>query len=615
VSDDYYYKEEFVDQVKHNNDLLDLAGEYTELKKRGKNYMGLCPFHQEDTPSFSVDPDKQLYYCFGCGAGGNIFNFIMEIEGLTFVEAIKYLADRAHLDLPNRNLSAEERKKRSEKQKLYEIHKLATRFYVYLLTESNLGDQGYQYLQERGFSSEVIHKFKLGFAPDRWEQLYKFLKKKDYSDQILSKSGLVIARNNASGYYDRFRNRVMFSIFNHRGQPIGFGGRVLAADEEPKYLNSPETMIFDKSQTLYGLHLTKSFIREQEIAIMMEGYTDVITAYQMGVKNVVASLGTSLTTRQANLLARYADKVYIAYDADAAGEQATWRGLNILRQAGLQVEVIELPQEQDPDDFLQQEGKEGFKTLMSEAVPLLEFKINSVLPDNNEFVDVDSKINAFRKTVPVLSQVEDEVERGEYLQYVAEKLGIKKESITSLQKEVNRYKRNQRQKSNNNQDNKNDWGNNNNLKEELSSSQLAYKRAVEAVIKIIIDQPRYIPQIRESLLIEDFKQEKYKRLFSLLCDFYEQDKKIEVDRLLTAIKSEEVEELVVKLSVEGVVSDDLDRELADSINRIKEYQLKMKLEDLETKIKQAEAEGDNEQLRELLQDYSQYQNQLRKEGN
>ncbi|GAB6100277.1 DNA primase [Halanaerocella petrolearia] len=606
-----YYSDDLIEKVRYSNDLVEIVNEYTKLKEKGNSYMGLCPFHNEKTPSFNVNADRQLYYCFGCGVGGNIFNFIMEIEGFDFVETVEYLADKANIDLPKKESSPQDRKRRNQRQQIFEIHKLATRFYQYLLSESDIGQKGYQYLKGRGFTEEIIKEFKLGFAPDRWEQLYKFLRKKGYSDKVLAKSGLVISRNKSTGYYDRFRNRVVFTICNHRGQPIGFGGRVLDSDDKPKYLNSPETPIFDKSRNLYGLNLAKKSIRASEEAIIVEGYTDVITAYQYGIRNVVASLGTSLTKEQAKLLHRYAEKVYIAYDADTAGAKATLRGLDILKQEGLAVEVVKLPANQDPDGFIKEEGSQVFERLIDQAQPLVQFKIDSVL-DNMNFEVIDDKVAAVKKILPILVQIPDDIERDEYSKIVAEKLNI---NLQVLKREINKYKKH-KVKRNQDRKHKNRYNINNDLKEELSDSQKSgYDSTIKGLIKIVINNPEFIPNLEEKLSLDEFVNDKYRQIISLICNYSADYNKFNVDDLLDKIDDQEAENLLLKLSVQNVVNGNVDKMFLDYISKVKEHQLRMKIKNLDDEIKQAETQNDVGKLNQLLEDYQKYQRLLRKEGN
>jgi len=376
------YSDEFIDELKENVDIVDLISDYLELKKTGNRYKGLCPFHSEKTPSFFVNPDNNFYHCFGCGAGGDSINFVMEIENLTFIESVKMLAERSGMELPD--MSNQQRQVYKEREKIFSLNKLAARFYNYLLTDTNMGKEALEYLNKRGFNEEDIKRFNLGYAADEWQLLLNFLKKKDFSMHLIKKAGLISEGNNNS-HYDKFRNRVMFPIFNNRGEVIAFGGRILDSEDNygPKYLNSPETQIFSKKKNLYGLHLAKDRIRKENSCIIMEGYTDVIQAHKNGFKNSIASLGTAFTEEQAKLIKRYAENAYIAYDADTAGNKATLRGLDILNNTGINVKVIELEEGSDPDQLLKNEGSDVFNELIENAVNLIDFKINMIVKDKN----------------------------------------------------------------------------------------------------------------------------------------------------------------------------------------------------------------------------------------
>ena len=601
------YNEDFIEKVRFSNDIIDVVSEYTNLKKSGKSYKGLCPFHDEKTPSFNVSSDQQLYYCFGCGVGGNIFNFIMEVEGLTFTEAIEFLAERANIELPKQKNSQARKRKVSQRKKLLQIHKLATQFYNYLLLESNLGQEAYDYLLSRGFDEQTIEKFQLGFAPNRWQGLYKFLSDKGYSDQILAKSGLILPRKNSDGYYDRFRNRVMFTIFDHRHQAIGFGGRVLSDDDQPKYLNSPETQLFDKSKNLYGLNWAKKSMRKTGEAIITEGYTDVITAAQYGINNVVASLGTSLTTQQAKILNRYVDQVYIAYDSDAAGDKATGRGLDILKEEGLDVKVISLAKNQDPDDYIKEVGKEKFIKVKNNSTSLIQFKIDQVLKDKN-LANVDDRVNVVKELLPILNSIENQVERDEYTKKIAEKLQIR---IELLRSELNKYENSKPEDRKPTQRN-----NNSNSTEDIGfedSKKNGYQNAVYGLLKIMLTDVHLIEDIKERLSVSDFAEEKHGQLFSNICDVYQATGNLEINRLFKKIEDESTQQLLTKLAVEENdfnYGGSQNKILEDYIKKIKGYQSGMKKEDLEAKIKQAEREDNHQELKQLLE---QYQSLLRKE--
>lgn len=424
--------EKFIQEVKNSLDLVDIASEYVELEKSGKNYRALCPFHQEDTPSFTINPSEQFFYCFGCGEGGDVISFIMKIDNLSFQEALRSLSERAGLDMPA--ASEKDKARRRLRETIFKANKLAARFYNYLLLEEEVAEPARNYLQNRGYSREMMNEFHLGFAPPTWKALTKFLSKRDYDKETLIRAGLTAEGRNNS-YYDRFRNRIIFPIFNVRNEVIGFGGRIINPEEQPKYLNSPETMIFSKKHVLYGLNWAKDSMRSSNEVVVVEGYTDVLSAHKHGLNNFVASLGTSFTEQQAELLNRYADKVYIAFDADTAGDTATLRGLEILRKTGLQVNIITFPEEKDPDDFLQENGKEAFIDLQEEAPGLIEYRIKRILYNFN-LNDSEEKVTAVNKAVEFLASIDDNLTREVYGKKLAEDVELPPDNI--LQEVENR---------------------------------------------------------------------------------------------------------------------------------------------------------------------------------
>ncbi|MFW5991845.1 MAG: DNA primase [Halanaerobiaceae bacterium] len=434
--------DDFPEQVKERIDIVEVVSEYVDLKRSGKNYKGLCPFHQENTPSFTVNPDNQFYYCFGCNTGGDVFNFMMEIENITFRESLKQLADRAGLEMPGR--SKGQKRINKKREKLFQINKLTARYYHYLLSKKKVGEKARRYLADRGYTNGDIEEFHLGFAPDSWRALLKFLQRKGYAEKELLAAGLVL-KSNKGTFYDRFRNRIIFPIFNIRDEVLAFGARTIETGERdtPKYINSPETLIYKKGTTLYGINWARDSIRSTEEAIIMEGYTDVLTARKEGLENVVASLGTALTSSQARLLNRYASTAYIAYDADAAGARATMRGLDILKQAGLKVKVIQLNEEEDPDDYIREHGQQAFLQKRNQALNLGDYKLKQTIGDK-DLADPEKKIETAQKVVEMLVSISDPVEREIYLQKAAEKLDIApdvlKEKMSGYNKKDKNYK-------------------------------------------------------------------------------------------------------------------------------------------------------------------------------
>jgi len=419
-----FISEEVIEKIKDGNDIVDIISESVKLRKVGRNYQGLCPFHSEKTPSFSVSQDKQVFKCFGCGEGGNVITFVMKNRNLDFNETIRFLADRAHITLEEN----EELKKTNEKRDVYyKLHIEAARFFFNNLKEDK---DMRAYFYKRGMTDYTIRTFGLGYALNSWDSLLRHLKALRYSEDEIVKSGLA-TKNEKGKVYDRFRNRIMFPVFDVRGRVIGFGARVMD-DSKPKYLNSPETPIFQKGTNLYGLNFALKNSKEKNL-IIVEGYMDCISLSQAGIKNVVASLGTALTKVQAKLLKRYSEEVYISYDADNAGQIATVRGLDILRAEGISVRVILIPRGKDPDDFIRAEGKDKFLELVQKALPLIDYKILKA-KEGLDFKSEEGRITYAKRVVLILNEL-DPIEKDVYLQKVSEDAGISESVLMSLMKD------------------------------------------------------------------------------------------------------------------------------------------------------------------------------------
>lgn len=421
-----YYPEEVVEEVRMKNDIVDVVSGYVRIQKKGSSYFGLCPFHNEKSPSFSVSPSKQMYYCFGCGAGGNVFTFIMEYENYTFQEAVKFLAGRAGVNLPEAEYSEEMKKKESRRARLLEINKEAAKYFYYQL-RSDRGRAGYQYLRSRELSDETIKKFGLGFANMTSNDLVKYLKTKGYDDKLMQEAGLG-SFDEKFGMHDKFWNRVMFPIQDINHRVIGFGGRVMG-DAKPKYLNSPETMIFDKSRNLYGMNLARTS-RKNNI-ILCEGYMDVITMHQAGFTQAVASLGTAFTEGQAALLKRYTEEVILSYDSDGAGVTAALRAIGILKEAELTGKVLNLEPYKDPDEFIKNKGREAFQERLDNAENTFFFELR-MLQRDYDLKDPESKTRFHREIAKKLCGFSEEVERENYIQAAADKYQIGFQNLRKL---------------------------------------------------------------------------------------------------------------------------------------------------------------------------------------
>lgn len=421
-----YYEEDFVEEVRRRNDIVDTISSYVNLKRGGSNYVGLCPFHNEKTASFSVSPGKQMYYCFGCGAGGNVFTFLMEYENLTFVEALEQLAERAGMELPAKGDSSADRKRRDTRDSILEIYKLAAKYYFAKL-KSDRGKAGYEYLIKRGLSNETIVRFGLGFSDKSNGELYRMMKSKGYSDTILKETGL-FTYDEKRGAYDKFWNRVMFPILDRNNRVIAFGGRVMG-DAKPKYLNSPETLVFDKSRNLYGLNFVHG--KQAEGVIICEGYMDVIALHQAGFTNAVASLGTAFTSQHSSLLKRYTDLVYLCYDSDEAGVRAAMRAIPMLKEAGLRVKVIDMSPYKDPDEFMKALSPEEFRERMKSAKTSFFYEIANIQQEY-DMNDPEAKTRFMNEVAKKCLTFGNEIERNNYIEAFAREYAIRTEDFRKL---------------------------------------------------------------------------------------------------------------------------------------------------------------------------------------
>ena len=418
------YASEVIDEVVSRSDIVDIISGYIKLKKNGSSYVGLCPFHNEKSPSFSVSPGKQLYHCFGCGVGGNVITFVMEYENYTFLEAVKYLADKAGMQLPETSYSEEEKKNRDLKAKLLEINKIAATYYYHQLKAEN-GKIGLSYLQKRGLSDTTINRFGLGYAGQTGNALYQYLKSKGYDDALLKETGLFTYER---GIHDKFWNRVMFPIMDINNKVIGFGGRVMG-DAKPKYLNSPETKLFDKSRNLYGLNAARRSRKSN--MIICEGYMDVISLHQAGFTQAVASLGTALTPGQAALMKRYTDNVLITYDSDAAGVKAALRAIPILKEAGLTTKVINMQPYKDPDEFIKALGAEAFQERIDKAENSFMYEIG-VLEKEYDRTDPAESTKFEREAAAKLVTFREKLERENYMRAVCDRFHIELQGMREL---------------------------------------------------------------------------------------------------------------------------------------------------------------------------------------
>jgi DNA primase len=422
-----------IEEVRERSDIVAVVSEYVKLKKSGKNYLGLCPFHSEKTPSFTVSPDKKLFHCFGCAEGGNIFSFVMKMENASFQEAVKSLGDKIGVAVQVPGGDAGEG---SRNFNLYEVTKLAAQYFHENLVNGTAGAAARNYLNGRNIDDKAISTFNLGYSLDSWDSLIKHLVGRGVAPLDMEKTGLLVAKE-TGGYYDRFRGRIMFPIHDHKGRPVGFGGRMIT-EGEPKYMNSPECPIYSKSRVLYGLNMSKDLIRKENTAIVVEGNLDLISCTMAGIRNVVASMGTALTEDQCRLLGRFCGNIILAYDSDLAGNAATERGVEMLKKAGFIVRIAEISGGKDPDELIRHGGPSSFLKVLENSMSWLRYKINSVFK-RHDLNDIESRAKAIREVAALIAREPDRLVREEYIKLVAEQLRSNPESIAAEVKRESYY--------------------------------------------------------------------------------------------------------------------------------------------------------------------------------
>lgn len=552
-----YYSDELIEEVRSRNDIVDVIGSYVRLKKKGSTYFGLCPFHNEKTGSFSVSPNKQMYYCFGCGAGGNVFTFLMQYENFTFGEAMQSLADRVGIELPQQEMTSAQRREADRRTRLLEINKEAAK-YFYTLLRSPRGQKAYQYFKKRELSDETMQKFGLGYSDQYSDDLYRYLRKKGYDDDILKDSGLITI-DEVRGGHDKFWNRAMFPIMDVHNRVIGFGGRVMGYGE-PKYLNSPETRIFDKSRNLYGLNIARTTRKNQ--LLLCEGYMDVIALHQAGFDNAVASLGTALTSGHANLLKRYTKEVYLTYDSDGAGVKAALRAIPILKEVGIVTKVINMRPYKDPDEFIKALGAEEYQKRIDEAENSFLFEIR-IMQENYDMNDPESKTAFYNEIARKLLGFSEELERNNYIEAVAEKYQI---GFDNLRKLVNNLavkgglvREHTPLKSGINENKKKEDG---------------MKQSQKLLLTWLIEDTRLFGAIKGLITAEDFTEELYHRVATELFAQYEADGSVNpaqiISRFPEADEQKEIAGLFNARIHEIENKNDREKALKETIIRIKQ---------------------------------------------
>ena len=580
------FSSDLLEEIRNRCDVVDIISEYVHLKPAGKGFKGLCPFHEEKTPSFMVSPEKQLFHCFGCGEGGNVFNFLMKYEKLSFFEAVKMLAQKSGVPLP-----VDEEKENilhKKKERLYKLNNLVANYYRECLFRSNQGKKIINYLKKRGINDTSVEKYKLGYAPSGWDALSNFLKKKGYSYEELIKAGLIKKSKIEGKYIDYFRDRIIFPIFNLSGRVIGFGGRVLD-DSLPKYINSPETLVYNKGSNLYSLNFAKEDIRKKNYIIIVEGYTDVLITQQYGFNNIAASLGTALTAKQIDLIKRFTNAVLIAYDADSAGNMATLRSLDLLVKAGLEIKVIDLPQGYDPADFLIKKGSETFQNLINRSLSLIDYKLK-LLYSKYSIKIIEGKVKVVKEILPTLNVIGSEVELRAQIKKISEELKLSEEAILI---ELKRYKRGSRDSSHNF------------IKLNSESGNI---KAEKILIGCMLENEEIVRDIFTKLKVEDFTVLLHRQIVTAIEKNLKYDKIVDSQKVIDYLNDDKAAKLISNILMEETITFDekIIYGYVDTINNFKLAQERKNLEKrtkiLDEKIEKSEKieEDDLKELREIV---------------
>lgn len=575
-----YIQEEIIDRIRNSIDIVEVLSDYLPLKKSGQNYKGLCPFHSEKTPSFIVSPSKQLYHCFGCGAGGDVFNFLVQYENLSFPETVRILAKKAGIKI---EVKTRDPRLKTEKESLLKVNKTAEEYFHKIL----IGPQGKvarEYLFKRGIKDKTIEDFKLGFSLPAWGGLLTTMGERGYSPEILQKTGLIIPREDRKGYYDRFRGRIIFPIYNIEGDVIGFGGRVLD-DTLPKYLNSPETLIYRKGENLYALNKAKDYIRKEPL-ILVEGYMDVIALHQAGITNTAATLGTALTKGHLKAITRFTKKVVIIFDADPAGKKAASMGLDIFIEGGIDVRIVSLPSGDDPDSFIMREGKDKFMNLLHGASNLIDFSLKQILDQDTGFwtvknQELSEKISKVGEALVIISKIPNNIERGYYLKRLSEKTGIEE---TFLLEEFRRMKVQKRVHS----------------PQSIVHSQRLRPKAEEILIHLMLKDKDIANEILNALNPEDITYPPFRTIAKAIETSLVKFKEIRPEKFINNEKDPEAFNLFSELSIKEMEYEDERKVMEDCLLHINNREKDKRLSELQFKIKEAEIKGTEEEVLNLL---------------
>ncbi|ARC74304.1 DNA primase [Bacillus licheniformis] len=582
--------DEIVEQVQKSADIVEVIGEYVQLRKQGRNYFGLCPFHGENTPSFSVSGEKQIFHCFGCGAGGNVFSFLRQMEGYSFTEAVSHLADKYQIDVPEQVAAVSAYSTgSSDEQKMAEAHDLLKKFYHHLLVNTKEGQAALDYLLERGFKMEQIEQFEIGCALDSWDFITKFLERRGFDLALMERAGLIIRRENGDGYFDRFRNRIMFPIHDHHGTTVAFSGRTFTG-EQPKYMNSPETPLFRKSKLLYHFHQARLHIRKEERAVLFEGFADVISAVTSGVKESIATMGTSLTEEHAKIIRRNVGEVILCYDSDHAGYEATLKAAEILQKKGCNVKVAMIPDGLDPDDYIKKFGSEKFKNdVIGASVTMMTFKMNYFRKGRNLSDEGDrlAYINDVLKEVSLLSgPLEQEI----YIKQLANEFSI---SFESLKDQLSVFEKQaaSRSRESSRQDSKERQAAVSRAPRRKTGLRPAHENAERMLLAHMIHDRDVIRKVLERVGFE-FNLDQHRAIAAYLYAMYEEGADISIQELFKRVEDQELGQLLTDILMLQVNEELSEAELSDYVKKVLNYRNWSMIKEKEAARAEAERQKD-----------------------
>ena len=569
-----------IERIKDATDIVEIVSDHVQLTKRGRNYFGVCPFHSEKTASFSVNPELQIYRCFGCGEGGNAFKFVQKIDGVSFVEAVSFLAQRSGITLElERNTEAAQ-----SNDELFRANEIASKYFHHMLLSDEQGRQALEYLEGRGLSRETIQDLQIGFAPEAWDGLMGVLHRRGIPPPIAERAGLAIQRQKGSGFYDRFRGRIAFPIANATGRMVGFGARALADDQEPKYLNSPETAIYRKSLILYGLSRARAAIRDRDLALVVEGYMDVARLVQHGISNVVATSGTALTAEQCRLLSRYSRRAVLVFDGDSAGSTAAERGIEILLGADLEARVVCLPTSHDPDSLVRDEGADRLNALVDSSLSVLDFYLDR-LATRFDVRSVEGKAQVVAHLKPVIGRVSDAVRRDLMLREVASRLGVDERAIRAeLQRDTRREPRTTGPGA------------------EPFAPAAELPSIEKQFLGLLLKYPRFIAPTAAVIEPEDFLDPRSRAIATLLFDRHKTSDALDLSLLVEEFDDENLVNAVAACAVEEFDEDQVDEFWSDTIHRFKSDALTRRMESLKQELAAASKKGNEKLIEELAGD-------------